>query len=284
MSFRNSTIAAILLILTIVFSYSDVFTNEVQPVAGRTGAPSETTCGTSACHNTTPNTFTGNVTITFSDPNLKYIPGDTYDVTVTVTEASITEWGFELTALDAANALTPGTFLAEKNGVITSSPISGTFPNRKYRAHKNADGNNTWTFPWIAPSTNIGCITFYAAGNASNDNNALTGDHIYTSSLEICADSTNGIFSSSNNEGSFNIQSLVYNQITVEYNHSGIEPVRFSLYDMNGKLLQTLLDENSLQGKQVNTFKLANTIGSGMFLINYSSAEQSITKKIFIQK
>ena len=284
MNLRKSTIAAVLLILTIVFSYSDVFTNEAQPVAARTGAPSETTCGDAACHNTTPNTFSGNVTITFSDPNLKYIPNNTYDVTVTVTEASITEWGFELTALDAANALTPGTFLAEKNGVVTSSPISGSFPNRKYRAHKNADGNNTWTFPWTAPSTNIGDITFYAAGNASNDNNAKTGDHIYTTSLKVTPEFGVGVFDIDESKGSFEIQSIVYNQITLQYDHSGTSPVSINIYDLNGILVQTLLNEITPQERQSQTFTLSNNIRNGLFLINYTSGEKTIAKKIFIQR
>jgi uncharacterized protein (TIGR03437 family) len=40
-------------------------------------------------------------------------------------------------------------------------------------------------FDWIPPSTNVGSITLYVAGNAANGDGNLTGDHIYTSSVQL---------------------------------------------------------------------------------------------------
>jgi hypothetical protein len=285
MNFKKSTLVSISIIILVVFSYTDVFNTAAQPPGARTGAPSETTCGASDCHNNTPNSGTGSVIITFSNPELKYIPGDTFNVTVTVAENLISKWGFELTVLDATNSISPGTFLAEKNGVVTSSPTSPSFPNRIYRAHKTAGSNFTWTFPWIAPSTNIGNITFYAAGNAANGNLLKTGDHIYTTSLLIIHDPSDGIVSSSNDENLFKVQSLVYNQLTLQYNQTANEDLLINVFDLNGKLLQTLLnDRATTSGLQTRTFKLSNKISQGMYLINFSSATTSATKKIFIQK
>jgi hypothetical protein len=41
-------------------------------------------------------------------------------------------------------------------------------------------GFNTWTFTWTAPSTRVGKIGFYAAGNAANSDGGTSGDYIYT--------------------------------------------------------------------------------------------------------
>ena len=45
--------------------------------------------------------------------------------------------------------------------------------------------SNTWTFKWTAPNTCSGRITFYAAGNAANNDRNDTGDFIYTSATSI---------------------------------------------------------------------------------------------------
>jgi hypothetical protein len=40
----------------------------------------------------------------------------------------------------------------------------------------------SWTFNWVAPSTDVGLVTFYAAGNEANNNGNESGDQIYTTS------------------------------------------------------------------------------------------------------
>jgi hypothetical protein len=46
-------------------------------------------------------------------------------------------------------------------------------------------GTNSWSFKWTAPPTSTGKVTFYAAGNAANNDGAQTGDLIYTTSASI---------------------------------------------------------------------------------------------------
>src|SRR5262249_38056500 len=44
---------------------------------------------------------------------------------------------------------------------------------------------NTFHFDWTPPSTNVGDVILYAAGNAANGNTLETGDHIYTTTLRL---------------------------------------------------------------------------------------------------
>src|SRR4029079_17212748 len=37
----------------------------------------------------------------------------------------------------------------------------------------------SWTFNWTAPPTDIGPVTFYAAGNQANNDGNTSGDYIY---------------------------------------------------------------------------------------------------------
>src|SRR5262245_31152607 len=93
-----------LVFIAITLQYNQVHTNAVQPQSARTGAPGEKTCGDDlTCHNTVPNTFGGNVAITYSDAGNIYVPGNTYTVTVTVTDGTQQKFGFEITSLDSAN-------------------------------------------------------------------------------------------------------------------------------------------------------------------------------------
>src|SRR5689334_22813791 len=79
---------------TIVLAYSSA------PPAGYTGAPGEFTC--KECHVPDSGAGTGHISIT-APPS--YVPGQTYQITVTHTNADTTRkrWGFQLTALDDAN-------------------------------------------------------------------------------------------------------------------------------------------------------------------------------------
>src|SRR6185503_7906759 len=50
----------------------------------------------------------------------------------------------------------------------------GTFPN--------GANSRTWQIRWTAPSTDIGTVRFWFAGNAANGDGANQNDYIYTSS------------------------------------------------------------------------------------------------------
>src|SRR4026207_742603 len=71
------------------------------PPAGYTGAPQEEPEACAECH-VPPDAGTGRITI--SAPR-SYVPGQTYSITVTRTNADPTRlrWGFELTVLDNAS-------------------------------------------------------------------------------------------------------------------------------------------------------------------------------------
>jgi glucose/arabinose dehydrogenase len=149
------------------------------PPAGYTHAPGELDCAD--CH-TTPAQSAG--TLTLNAPQ-KYTPGQTYDITVTHSSADQTRvrWGFELTALDAADqkagALAPADDLTQAvNG-------QGPFPSRQYIEHTSKgtfsgqQNGASWTFKWTAPDEDVGAVTFYVAGNQANGDGNSSGDNIY---------------------------------------------------------------------------------------------------------
>ncbi|MBX7109431.1 MAG: T9SS type A sorting domain-containing protein [Chitinophagales bacterium] len=276
---QKSTIVvfAFLVVTALVFSFSDVSTNIVQPPSARTGAPGELTCGTSDCHNNTPNSGAGSITIGFSDPGPVYLPGNAYTVTVTVTDAAQTRFGFEITALDATNSKA-GTFAEISGGSDISFPVNVN--GRLYASHHNSSATQVWSFTWTAPVTDVGPVTFYAAGNAANNNNEESGDHIYTTTLQVASDSNIGIDDPSDKTGFF-VQSPVSGQVLVRYETGSASPAVIRLYNSSGQMEKELLNTTEGPGSHFHSFDISE-FASGIYFIQLKSGTILHTEKILI--
>jgi uncharacterized protein (TIGR03437 family) len=156
--------------------------NSFGPPTGHTGAPGESNC--TACHfGNALNSGGGTFAITGVPTN--YTSGQEVTVTVTLTQTGRALYGFQLTAIDdtGRQAGTIAATDATRTQLVTDT-ISGA--TRQYLEHTSSgtspSGTNqgSWAFRWTAPTTNVGRITFYAAGNAANGNFQQTGDFIYT--------------------------------------------------------------------------------------------------------
>jgi hypothetical protein len=155
------------------------------PPPGYTRAPGEEPEACAECHLSPGDPGSGQISIT-APP--MYVPGQTYQITVTHTNPDPTRrrWGFQLTALDPsdekAGELLTTTALTR---IITGAPSN----NRQYIEHTTSQGVDgtfagqqggaSWTFNWTAPPTDVGIVTFYAAGNHANNDGSSSGDYIY---------------------------------------------------------------------------------------------------------
>jgi hypothetical protein len=159
--------------------------------AGATGSPGEPTCANPTCHDTyAVNSGTGSTTITSNIPSTGYVPGTTYSVTVTVSQTGVTLFGFGFEALNSSNT-NAGTIAVTSSSTMQLQNASNGRVNIVHRQGGGAgSGIKAFTFNWTAPSANIGNVTFYAAGNASNSSNTDSGDRIYTTSVVIPATPT----------------------------------------------------------------------------------------------
>lgn len=152
------------------------------PPAGYTGAPNEEPEACAECH-VPLNAGSGQISITAPQT---YVPGQTYPIQVTHTNASDPtrlRWGFQLTVLDSSD---------EKAGNLQSTDaftqvLNNAGPNnqRQYIEHTSAGtfagqtGGATWTFNWTAPPIDAGPLLFYAAGNQANNDGNTSGDFVY---------------------------------------------------------------------------------------------------------
>ena len=192
-------------LLAIVFGFQ-LFSNRIEKVSAsavgpspsHTGATGEANC--TACHGDFPvNSGTGSVTIT--GVPAKYTPNQQYQLTVRVAQVGATIYGFQMTSIDSQGRRA-GTFVLPSQMPARLQLDEGFVGNnfRQYIEH-TVDGVipqqfdfNTWTFTWTAPSSRVGPINFYAAGNAANSDGGFSGDYIYTTSRATLSGAANADF------------------------------------------------------------------------------------------
>lgn len=157
--------------------------------AGHNGSPGELTCAKSTCHTTyTLNSGPGSVSISAPGmANWQYTPGQSYSISVTIAQTSMPLFGFGFEALLASGA-NAGTLTAGTGSHTLNATVSGN--SRKTVTHLLdaglTTGSHTFTFTWVAPASGA-AVTFYAAGNAANNNGTKLGDYIYTTSQAVTA-------------------------------------------------------------------------------------------------
>ncbi len=158
-----------------------------------TDAPGDQTCV--ACHaGTKLNGGGGSVTVQLPGP-ANYTPGVKQQLVVKIVDAAATRYGFELTARlgsDLTNGQAGSFATVDANTSVKCdngrrAPCSSASVVQ-FATHTLAgarSGSNTFTIEWTPPATDAGNVRLYVAGNAANGNGSNSGDHIYTSSVEL---------------------------------------------------------------------------------------------------
>jgi len=174
------------------------------PEPSHTGAPAvgthpaEPNC--TQCHTATPagsNLNAPGGSLEILDLPEFYAPGITYRLRVRLAcdltaGDLLRRWGFQLTAVHAADGAGAGTFTVRGTQgygdtlqVVGADPADD-WPTRSYVEHTffgvqdGAPSPAEWSFDWTAPAQGAGTVLFYAAGNAANGSFEPANDWIYT--------------------------------------------------------------------------------------------------------
>jgi len=70
--------------------------------------------------------------------------------------------------------------------------------------------------------------------------------------------------------------------ITVQYNPSGSEVVEMKLFDLQGKLVNVLLQKTGVFGLFTGTFSLNHVSAPGIYVIQISSGDKNVYQKVVI--
>ncbi|MEP7342836.1 MAG: choice-of-anchor V domain-containing protein [Acidobacteriota bacterium] len=186
------------------YALSDHASNSVRakispgPPLGFTGAPGEGTCV--GCHYTfgQPNPPNTGGKVEINGLPASYTQGQSYTVTVIVSHPTARAWGFELTALDlGGTSSTVGALAVTSPATVLKRDSGDSGMLRTYLSHSGEagiaagkPGSNSWSFSWTAPAASVGDITFYAVGNAANNQVSPEDDYIYATSVKVSSPST----------------------------------------------------------------------------------------------
>ena len=193
-----------------------IYAYEYGPLPGYTGAPGDNPTGCSdaanGCHTGSPNTGPGSIKIVASG-GTTYVPGQTQQIQVIVTDSTKRKYGFQLSARLGSNpsGQPAGVVTAGSDGFTqvlcldgSNSPASGcpssTGSTLQWIEHtlqafdsgSNASPSFTYSFNWTPPSTNVGNVTLYAAGNAgTGDTTSPLGTNVYLTNLQLSPAASN---------------------------------------------------------------------------------------------
>jgi len=147
------------------------------PPNGVTGAPGEGSC--IDCHSGFPLNSGPGWLVIAGPPAFE--PGLTYPVTITLLQDGPLRWGFEFSPLVVGSCTITDpttTQLEMENGkTYVKHTSAGTY--------EGSPGPTTWSFDWTAPVDAPETITFYAAGNAADNDGSTGGDYIYTTTYTM---------------------------------------------------------------------------------------------------
>jgi uncharacterized repeat protein (TIGR01451 family) len=170
---RRKVQASVLIVFLAALPFAVYAFSSSVPPPGRAGDVPNQGCvdPNNGCH-ILPDPAPSPTVVLMGVPN-SYTPGQTYELSVMVSEVAGTRGGFQLVALDALGT-SAGTLI---NGPDTDL-IDGSGPsaNRVYISHKGAPNPNPstarrdWSFQWTAPAANRGTVTFFVTGLAALDN------------------------------------------------------------------------------------------------------------------
>ncbi len=171
--------------------------NQEGAVARVTGAPGDDPMACTQCHSGTLNSGNGSVKIEAAG-GTSYTPGVVQRLKVTVADPTARRWGFSLSPRVASNAPNgrAGSLATANN--TTQIVCDGDTPapckdantiefitHTRTGTRPGTTGSVDFEFDWTPPSSDVGPVTLYAAGNAANGLGNDTGDRIYTTKLDL---------------------------------------------------------------------------------------------------
>lgn len=257
-------------ITLIMFSFSAQDNDDGR--AGHTGSPGEQTCAKSGCHaGSAVNGPNGSVSISAPDlVNWEYVPGQQYTINVTVSNPGRSLFGLGFEALQASGA-NAGTLSPGVGTHILNATVSGN--SRASITHLLNGGaspnQHTFTFTWTAPSTNIGNVTFYVAGNAANGNGSTSGDLIYTSSQVVTPFTTSNVDEFVKTVNLKAYPNPVVNELRVDYSIRKAGQLEVIMFDAMGRTVKQWMNESVVPGNFSRTLDMSE-FSKGQYIMHWS--------------
>ena len=177
--------ALVTLWLLAVAVFSDTSSPKAAPYPdgappGFSGGFAEQSCH--ACHfDAEPNTAPGQLTLA-GVPD-RFVPGQQYLLTITLSRPGMASGGFQLAARREEGGAQAGTLelpTVEKERLAVQARNNVQYVNQRHTGAAPAEpGTIAWKVLWTAPDT-AAPVVFHAAANAADNDGSTRGDYIFT--------------------------------------------------------------------------------------------------------
>ena len=283
-------IIALLLVTSAIFSMFIQGVDSNSGKVGYTNSPGEANCTNSGCHTSfTYNTGTGSITPSSSDmTGWIYTPGTTYNMSITVAKTSVALFGVDVEILDSTGA-NAGTINVTDAAKTQTASVMVSGKSRNNLTHKSGGGTSssgaaTFNFSWTAPATDVGNVTMYFTGNASDNLNNKTGDYIYGSSQVFTPVVVpSGISEVSQLHGLTINPQPISNTMTISFYSQSTEKMNANIFDLSGKLVYSLESKNAVIGENILSIAKPENLTSGIYFLRMSIGNSNTTSKLIIQ-
>ena len=235
----------------------------------KTGAPGENNC--TQCHSGTVQSGSGVNDLTYSGGS-SYSPSNTYTLDLSLTGGS-NKNGFQIVALDGSNQMAGSWSVTD--AANTTTQTSG---GKSYLNHTGSGtGLTSWSFDWVAPSSDIGDITFYLATNITNNDFSTGGDDIYLSQLTISSGTSTGISYYNRLDNGLEIINQ-QDQVDFYLPLEAMANVKLKGFTTNGKLIESINFGKLPAGRQMITSEVNY---DGVVIYNIFVNNNILYKKVF---
>ncbi len=229
---------------------------------GYSGSPGDNGRTCNQCHSYSGSGYSPTFDVT-GIPTNGYQPGQTYQLTLSVSNVNTAKKGFEACVEDASH---------QKQGTFSSSD-GNTQPiqSNTYITHTSAGNTQSqWTFNWTAPTTSQGNLTLYFAVNMANGDSNSTGDYIQSGSVSI-PENTNALQNIETGKIKIypNPAEMFINIDTKEYRFNHTE-----IIDVSGKTYPVKIKNNQID---------ISSLPAGTYFLELKNAQYKSIKQ-FIKK
>ncbi len=251
---------------------------------GYTGAPGDqaNTCRT--CHNT--GTYGSSAVIEVFDsagttPITKYALGKQYTLrlTISVTNGTPSAYGFQMIDIRKKDSTNVKGFLPKAQQAANIGIDTLVATNRVYAEHNARLSSNVIDVKWKAPSTDLGTIVFYAAGNAVNGGGTFAGDNgTPSTSVQITSPISSGV-----NELAENVQIQLSpnptpSKVSIWLESKMAKTLKIQVIDITGRIV---LSDNWAVAVGQNLRSLdMNAFSKGAYMVQLIDNQNIISKKI----
>lgn len=270
---KFTLVLSMLLMVGLVYDYNyrTVHSNSGSAPAGRTGSPGDGISCNTGCHGGQPGTPSGSESVSLTGlPSGGYVAGQTYDLTLTMSDPSAARWGFQLIVEDASQN-SAGTFVLGSGTTVVGSD---------YLTHSpavTASGSASWDFQWTAPASGSGELGFYYAGLFANNDFNNTGDVTVNGSEMLSEASGVGI-----SEAELAALSVYPNPVIDEIHVAAKdvdEEIMITLFNVEGKKVI----EQSYEPGDITIDVASKSLNSGIYFLQMEADGNTTVKKLLVK-